>query len=375
MPDADERAAPGPDAPPLDEGELRRRELQSARASARALQAADEVRRDIGRHLHDRVQSIAIAARQQLYVGRRGLERDPAAAAATLEEVDRLLDQLNAELRDLARGLHPVGLERGLRPALDALAARAPLPLVVEALPEQPLGAPVEATVYAMVTEAINNAAKHGGATRVAVRAHAGRTTLTAVVDDDGVGGARAEDGSGLLGLHDRVTLLGGALAVESPPGGGTTLRATIPIAPERLPHRKFFQVGVLEDPAVADRAVEAIRSGRKRCGLSLLREWEVEGGPPQLGQLVPVIDGHGRRRLTLEVTGIDLVRFGAVDGPTFTACGVEAATLADQRATAHAFFAAAGAELATLLGEPGWSLREDEPMLLLRHRVIEDFG
>jgi uncharacterized protein YhfF/two-component sensor histidine kinase len=374
MPDADQTAARGP-ASPLDEGELRRRELQSARASARALQAADEVRRDIGRHLHDRVQSIAIAARQQLYVGRRSVERDPAAAAGPLEEADRLLDQLNAELRDLARGLHPVGLERGLRPALDALAARAPLPLVVRELPEQPLGAPVEATVYAMVTEAINNAAKHAGATRVAVRVRSSRSTLTAVVDDDGVGGAHAEAGSGLLGLRDRLTLLGGTLAVDSPPGGGTTLRATIPIAPERLPHRKFFQVGVPEDPGVADRAVTAIRSGRKRAGLSLLREWEVEGGPPQLGQLVPVIDGHGRRRLTLEVTGMDHVRFGDVDAATFAACGVDGATLASQRAAARAFFAAAGAELATLLGQPGWALQEDEPMLVLRHRVVEDFG
>jgi uncharacterized protein YhfF len=368
-------ALSGPAPAPLDEGELRRRELEAARASARALQAADDVRRDIGRHLHDRVQTLAIAARQQLYAGRQALGAGAAAADAPLAAVDDLLGELVGELADLARGLHPVGLEAGLRPALDALAERAPVPLVVLELPDHPLGGPVETTVHTMVSEAINNAVKHAGATRVRVRVRAGATALTVVVDDDGAGGADARGGSGLLGIRDRVTLLGGTLAVESPGGGGTTLRATIPLAPERLPHRQFLLVGHPDDPEVADRAVEAIRSGRKRAGLSLAREWELEGGPPGLGQLVPVIDVRGATRLTLEVTGLSLTRLPEMSAEEFAACAIAGASQDERRELVRRNFAGYRAEHAVLFGEPDWALTDDEPLIVLRHRVVSDAG
>jgi two-component sensor histidine kinase/uncharacterized protein YhfF len=369
----------GPMAQPQDdhgaaapsESELRRRELEAARASARALQAADDVRRDIGRHLHDRVQTLAIAARQQLHVARRGLDDEPAALA----EVERLLGALAGELQDVARGLHVTGLETGLRAALEELAQHSPLRLVIEDLPDVPLGASVETTIYTMVSEAINNAAKHAHATRVRVRVRANRSTLTAEVGDDGVGGADALNGSGLLGLRDRVTLLGGTLHIESPGGGGTTLRATMPVGPERLAHRPFFLLGNDDDEAFADRAVDRIVSGRKTAGLSVAREWETEGGPPQHGQLMPVVDHRGRRRLTVQVTGLRLLPFCEIGEASYRACGFEEPTLDACRHAVRAFFTAWRAAIAVLIEDPDWALAEDEPMLVLHHRIVSVDG
>src|SRR5689334_3014107 len=149
-------------------------ELARARASAQIVEAADSARREVGRHLHDRVQTLAIAARQQLFLAREEPER--------LDAVDELLEQLIAELPELASGLHPAGLERGLRPALEVLARRSPLPLRIAELPDAPLGGAVETTLYALVSEALNNAAKHAGATRVEVRGHTDATRLIVTV-------------------------------------------------------------------------------------------------------------------------------------------------------------------------------------------------
>ncbi|MEA2444526.1 MAG: hypothetical protein QOJ12_1818, partial [Thermoleophilales bacterium] len=142
------------------------------------------------------------------------------------------LQQALAELRELARGIHPAVLaDHGLDAALDALTDRAPLPVEVVATPSERLPAPVEAAAYFVVAEALTNVARYAQATRasVAVERHNGHAVVE--VRDDGVGGADPSRGSGLTGLSDRLAALDGRLVVESPEGGGTIVRADIPCA------------------------------------------------------------------------------------------------------------------------------------------------
>jgi signal transduction histidine kinase len=135
------------------------------------------------------------------------------------------------ELRRLAAGIHPAILtDRGLGPAVEALASRLPVAVSVMSSLSVRLPAPVEASVYFFVSEALTNVVKHAQASTAAVSLAAANGDLTVEVSDDGVGGARATGGSGLRGLGDRVGALDGTLDVESPPGGGTLLRATIPL-------------------------------------------------------------------------------------------------------------------------------------------------
>jgi signal transduction histidine kinase len=207
-----------------------RESLEELRASrARVVQAGDAARRRIERDLHDGAQSRLVALSLLLRSARRRADADPELA----ELLDRAQEELQTslgELRELARGIHPAVLtERGLEPALDALAARAPVPvsLAVEA---GPLPGPVESTAYFVVSEGLTNVAKYSRATEasVTVRRVDGRVTVD--VTDDGVGGADATRGSGLRGLADRVASLDGTLALDSPAGGGTRLRAEIPV-------------------------------------------------------------------------------------------------------------------------------------------------
>ncbi len=152
------------------------------------------------------------------------------ASAALLDEATTELRAAVAEVRDLARGLHPTILvEAGLGPAIEALAERTSVPVSVEA-PARRFPANVEATAYFVVAEALTNVARYAGATMVRVEIRAGGDTLTVAVRDDGHGGADPERGSGLRGLIDRVAALGGHLAIESPPDGGTTVRADLPL-------------------------------------------------------------------------------------------------------------------------------------------------
>ena len=142
------------------------------------------------------------------------------------------LDLGLGELRELARGIHPALLtERGLAPAIEALAAGAPFDVRVLEVPDERLPAQVETAAYFIVSESLTNAAKHASAAAATVRI--GRVNGTAVVEvsDDGVGGADPTRGSGLRGLVDRLAALDGALEVESPAGGGTRVEARIPCA------------------------------------------------------------------------------------------------------------------------------------------------
>jgi signal transduction histidine kinase len=199
---------------------------------ARLVSAGDAARRRIERDLHDGAQQhlVALAATLQLAAAR--VERDPAAAR---ELLDSALDQLaatTAGLRELARGIHPAVLtEGGLEPALAGLAGRFPLPVQISGPPAERLRADVEATAYYVVAEAMTNIARHAQATRAGISVIRRDTMLDVRVADDGRGAAAIEAGSGLAGLADRVAALGGRFAVESPPAGGTTVRAEIPCA------------------------------------------------------------------------------------------------------------------------------------------------
>jgi signal transduction histidine kinase len=149
-----------------------------------------------------------------------------------IEEARLGLGAALRELREISQGIHPGILsERGLGPALRELAYGAPLPVEVGLALEGRLPEPVEAAAYYVVAEALANVAKYAGASSVTVSV--GRQNGAAVVEvaDDGVGGADSARGSGLRGLSDRVESLGGVLAVDSPPGLGTRLRAEIPCA------------------------------------------------------------------------------------------------------------------------------------------------
>lgn len=138
-----------------------------------------------------------------------------------------------AELRRLAAGIHPAILaDRGLGPALGALASRLPLPVHVQGEPLGRLPAPVEASVYFFVSEALTNVVKHAQASEARVRIGRSDGTLTIEVSDDGIGGAGGDGrtGTGLRGLGDRIAALDGSLELDSPPGAGTALRARVPL-------------------------------------------------------------------------------------------------------------------------------------------------
>ena len=197
---------------------------------ARIVAAADEARRRVERDLHDGAQQHLVSAAltlKQAEVRARGTPAEQAVAAA-LEQLQQAL----AELRDLARGIHPAVLsKRGLAAALEGLAARSPVPVVLRATHER--GAPAaEAAIYFTVAEALTNVAKHAHATVARVHVDVRDGSLIAQVTDDGVGGAESTAGSGLRGLTDRLDALGGTLAVHSRPGGGTIIRARVPSRP-----------------------------------------------------------------------------------------------------------------------------------------------
>jgi signal transduction histidine kinase len=207
--------------------------LEELRASrARLVEAGDAERRRLERDLHDGAQSRLVALAVLLRTARMRTE-DGSELAGMLDQASEELQTGLGELRELARGIHPAVLtDRGLEPALETLAARAPVPVTVEPGVPAGLPAPVEIATYFVVSEALTNVAKYAMASEatVAVRQVNGRVCVD--VTDDGVGGADAAQGSGLRGLADRVAALDGTLALESPPGRGTRLHAEIPCRP-----------------------------------------------------------------------------------------------------------------------------------------------
>jgi signal transduction histidine kinase len=205
---------------------------QLAASRARIVEAGDAERRRLERNLHDGAQQRLVSVAIDLRMIGATLKKDPQKAGELLTAAQEQLAQGLDDLRELARGIHPAVLtDRGLGPALESLAIRAPVPVEITELPEERLAGPVEAAAYYVVAESITNVAKYAQASHatVSVRRSNGRATVT--VEDDGIGGADPTRGSGLRGLADRLEALDGRLEVQSSAASGTRISAEIPCA------------------------------------------------------------------------------------------------------------------------------------------------
>ena len=205
-----------------------------AASRRRIVAASDDARRRIVRDLHDGAQQRLVHTVITLKLAEQALAKGAQNGPQLVREALGNAEQATAEVRELAHGILPSVLTHGgLRAGVGALASRMPVPVEV-AIPAERLPAPIEATAYFVVAEALTNVAKHAGAASAAVAARVEDGTLRVEVRDDGVGGARP-DGSGLQGLWDRLAALDGRLRIESPTDGGTLVAATIPIPPSAI--------------------------------------------------------------------------------------------------------------------------------------------
>ena len=206
-----------------------REDLQTSRA--RIVRAGDEQRRRLERNLHDGAQQRLVAATLLLRVAQAQLDKDGEKAAKLLKDAAGELDAGLEELRELARGLHPGSLtEHGLRGALTSLQDRLPLPVEIT-VTEERLDQHLEATAYFIVSEGLTNVVKHAQASRATAMVELRDGAIRLEITDDGTGGADTSKGTGLLGLRDRAEAEGGTLVVISPPGRGTVITATLPLA------------------------------------------------------------------------------------------------------------------------------------------------
>jgi signal transduction histidine kinase len=219
-------------------GELAERQQQVEQLAAeltasrrRILAVGDQMRHRIERDLHDGAQQHLVTMALTL----RGIrDRVPAGVRADVDEVCEELAGTLEELRDLSRGLHPAILvEAGLGPAVRALARRSPLPVRVQVRADGRLPGSCEATAYYVAAEAFTNAARHAAASAVDILIERADGALTIQVRDDGVGGADATRGSGLVGLRDRVEAVGGTMTLDSPARAGTVLTVRLPVTTE----------------------------------------------------------------------------------------------------------------------------------------------
>jgi PAS domain S-box-containing protein len=209
------------------------REVRAARA--RIVAAGDAERRRLERNLHDGAQQRLVSVSLLVRLASSHLDADPAGARRDLDRISEELGCALAELRELARGLHPSLLtDRGLVAALEALATRAPIPVGITAALSQNVPEAIEAAAYYVVAESLTNVAKYARASEAHVDVATENGCVVIEVADDGVGGADDGEGSGLRGLADRVQALGGRLDVRSPAGEGTRVHAAIPIAEDR---------------------------------------------------------------------------------------------------------------------------------------------
>ncbi|WP_051324672.1 sensor histidine kinase [Candidatus Solirubrobacter pratensis] len=198
-----------------------------AASRARIAATADRERRRVVRELHDGAQQRLVHTIITLKLAQRA--EDQKEARALVDDARQHAEQANAELRDLAHGILPSVLTRGgVGAAVGELCSRTSIPIEIDIAVDR-LPAAVEATAYFIVAEALTNIDKHACAHRAEVTARMRNATLEICIGDDGAGGARP-DGSGLVGLRDRVEALGATMTIDSPDGRGTTLIATLPL-------------------------------------------------------------------------------------------------------------------------------------------------
>ena len=194
-----------------------------------AVEIAEAERRRIERDLHDGAQQRLVALAMDLGLAQARLDDDPERARELIDHAHGEAKRAIVELRDLARGIHPVSLsDRGLAGAIPALAGRSTIPVLVDVRVPERLPASIEGIAYFVVSECLANVDKHAQATSATVSVEPVDGQLIVRVTDDGVGGANPAAGSGLRGLADRVAALQGTLDVTSPPGRGTRIHARI---------------------------------------------------------------------------------------------------------------------------------------------------
>jgi signal transduction histidine kinase len=210
------------------ESHARLAELKASRE--RIVSAGDAERRRLERDLHDGAQQRLVAIAMQLRLLERRIGDDTSTQRIVTTASDELALSL-AELRELARGIHPAVLEHGLAAALESLAGRSTVATTVTFEPDERLPEQVELAAYFVASEALANVAKYSQASHATIRVWRTRFAATIEVADDGIGGADDTRGSGLRGLVDRVEALDGQLYVTSPPGAGTTVTAKLPCA------------------------------------------------------------------------------------------------------------------------------------------------
>lgn len=206
-----------------------RAELKASRA--RIITASDETRRRIERDLHDGTQQQLVSLLLELRAAKATVPSEREALRAHQARMERGLESVLTELREISRGIHPAILaEAGLGPALRTLAHRCPLPVELELRYKGRLPEHVEVAAYYVVSEALTNTAKHAHASLVKIDVAEQGAILKLTIRDDGVGGADPSQGTGLVGLADRIEALGGRLEIVSPASSGTSLSIEIPV-------------------------------------------------------------------------------------------------------------------------------------------------
>jgi signal transduction histidine kinase len=258
-------------------------------ARSRIIEAADAERRRIERDLHDGAQQRLVALALTLRMAEKHSENGASDAAELVRQAGDEATLALKELRDLARGIHPAILtNRGLPAALQDLAGRAAVPVEVVAAPSERLPDQVEAAAYFVVSECLANIDKHAEATSATVSVVPEDGQLVVLVSDDGVGGAGVDGGTGLQGLEDRVGALEGTLAVDSPAGHGTRVRATIPLleAVEPAVDGWHEPARLLSAEEAAERQARRVRGLRVRSSILtavavvILIVWALTGAP-----------------------------------------------------------------------------------------------
>jgi signal transduction histidine kinase len=212
------------------DAELRAKVEALRESRSRLVQVGLSERRRLERNLHDGAQQRLVSLALDLRLARAAIDDDPERARELLDGAGAELDRALEELRELARGIHPAVLtDRGIDSAVEALAGRTPLPVEIDRKLGERVPEPVELAAYFVVSEALTNVVKYASASRASIRLERENGNVLVEVTDDGVGGADASRGSGLRGLADRISVLGGKLEVASPPGRGTKVIARLP--------------------------------------------------------------------------------------------------------------------------------------------------
>jgi signal transduction histidine kinase len=218
----------------LEEITARAQELRASRQ--RIVVAQDEERRRLERNIHDGAQQHLVALAVKLRLAHGILGKDPVKGAATLLEIRGQVDDAVETLSALALGIYPPVLEEhGLVAALEAQARLGTVPVVLDAERADRLPIDLEAAVYFVCLEALQNAAKYANASRVDVRLRKEDGTLRFEVDDDGDGFVQSANGggTGLAGMRDRLAVFGGTVEIDSAPGRGTAVRGSVPLRVE----------------------------------------------------------------------------------------------------------------------------------------------